>query len=284
MQRICAGLLLLCLPYAPANAFWQFLLGEGAAARAVVGSAARGAAVGAAERSAIGAGVRSGGAAARVMSVSRFCVRPRGERACLFHTASDAEAAAKKAVRVPYRVRTTGDPTIFEVLDTVGNIVSMVEAIDTSKNESVNSSPEYLNPSESEAIDRPIVEPVRIYPTRTLELPQRGWLSVPTDGFSYEIWSDGYVNVSADATQHWVRLQPNQRLRFDAVGTIHVTPLSAAATTLFAQPSTRSSAPERARQNSSSTLYQPRPGEIFPYGTHTSCPQVPVGNGMVRCQ
>jgi hypothetical protein len=142
MKRLIV-LLVLLSSVAEANAFWWLL--RGATVRGAATTAARGAAVAgtgsAAESTAAFAYSRPLAAGAR------YCVRPVGAAACDLQNARTASDAAQAAVGSQYRIRATNQVDLFQVIDTVGNIVSLIEAVDRAGNSGVEELPQYVPPN-----------------------------------------------------------------------------------------------------------------------------------------
>jgi hypothetical protein len=141
LRRLMLVVLLFSVPIADAQAFWWLL--RGAVGRGTVGTAARGAA-------GAGAAAESAGAFAYsrpLASGARFCVRPVGAPACDYHSANSAAEAARGAVGPSYRLRQTRSPSLFEVLDAVGNVISVVEVLDKNAESGIATLPQYVPPS-----------------------------------------------------------------------------------------------------------------------------------------
>lgn len=241
-----------------ASAFWW--LARAAAGRSAVGTAAR-----------AGAGVVGAiEADSALAAASRFCVRPVGAAACDFRASSSAAEAASRAVGPGYRVRSTTRPTIFEVLDAAGNVVSIIQAIGTDEDSSVASLPQHQS-----SISPPLTYDGHGSQVTVVPLRHNGdVLNFHVNGTPTYVWSDGYMEVWADNHQNRVVLPPGHRIHFPNHATIHAVPKSPDAYTLFGQ----ASGPPRAQ-----SPMQQTPG-IFPYGSKVTCPQVSIGNGMARCQ
>ena len=241
-----------------ANAFWWLV--RAGAGRSAVGTAAR-AGVGA--TGALGAESPFAGA-------SRFCVRPVGAAACDFRASSSAIEAASRAVGPGYRVRSTHQPSIFEILDAAGNVVSILQAIGTHEDSLVASLPQH-QPANAAALSYDGQgSNVNIAPLRH----NGDTLNVHVNGTPTYVWSDGYVEVWADHHSNRVVLAPGQKIHFGNHSTIRAVPKSPDAYTFFSQAS--------GHPRSQGTL--PQPTGIFPFGSNVACPQVPIGNGMARCQ
>lgn len=255
----------------------RLFLGEGATARTAVSSTTRTAGA-ASEYGATGTSARLGAGATRTLSASRYCVRPRGTSSCTYHAASDSESAAQRHVRSPNRVGKTAEPNVFEVIDAVGNVIGILESVAATADERSN---DYSASSAGNDATRTYdSEARRLDPApETRELRQGLIMNFDTNGSSYVIWSDGPVAVSANQRAPHVMLAAGERLRFDGVAVIHAMPRSSQSTTLFSQR-TESQTNRRAENQ----RIQPAEGEVFRYGTPTVCPQVPIGNGMARCQ
>jgi hypothetical protein len=199
--------------------------------------------------------------AAAANSLTRFCVRPVGARACDFRSAASAREAVVDAVGSSYGVRSTGRPSVFEIIDHANTIVSLLQADSSQSNPEVQSMPQHTaqyGPAEHEYA---IVNFVPLIQGRILMLHIN---QVPT-----EIWADGLIEVWGDTGSSNI-MEAGRRTRSPGGhNTLNIRPLRAEATTLFyishGNP-----------QNS-----QP---SIFPLNSNVSCPQIPIGNGMARCQ
>jgi hypothetical protein len=146
LRRSMLALTFIIIPIADAQAFWWLL--RGAAGRGAVGTAARGAA-------GTGAAAESAGAFAYsrpLASGARFCVRPAGAAACDYHSANSALEAARGAVDPSYRLRPTRSPNLFEVLDAVGNVISIIEVLGKNTDSSISNLPQYVPPSEGREV------------------------------------------------------------------------------------------------------------------------------------
>ena len=243
-----------------ANAFWWLF--RAASARTAVGAGVRG-----------GAGIASmAEAEATIASGARFCVRPVGATACDFRASGSAIEAVSRAVGPNYRVRQTARPTIFEVLDATGNVISTIQSSSSSGDPTIDPLPQY----------QPNIAPLAVYEGQGVAIsitPLRhngDILNLPINGIPTEVWSDGFVELWADGNPDRVVLSPGQRINFPNHGTVYAVPKSPDAYTLFSQAS---GATQQQQPVQIPTLPQ-----FFPYGSNVPCPQVPVGNGMARCQ
>lgn len=144
MKKIAIALILLFV-WSDAHAWWWLLRGLATrgAARAAVRSAATTGAVASGESVAGFAYTRP------LAGVARFCVRPVGATACDMHNGATPAAAAQRAIGKNYRLKPTGRPGVFEVIDTAGNFVSAIEALDRQSNRDVARLPQYVPPTES---------------------------------------------------------------------------------------------------------------------------------------
>jgi hypothetical protein len=205
----------------------------------------------------------------RVGAISRYCVRTRGTTGCTTKTAADAEAAARSFVREPYRVRRSSQPDLFDVIDVIGNVVGAVEVIPSD-----SESPAWADARSYES------ESSRMQTVPNASALRQGLeLVVNTNGESVVVWSDGPITVSTGPQSQRVNLAAGERLRFDGRTPIHALPRAPNATTLYSLPAASARSPL-----TSNGLLQPAEGEVFRYGTPTMCPQIPIGNGMARCQ
>lgn len=245
-----------------ASAFWWLF--RAATVRPAVGVAAR-AGVGATS-----AGVGGLHAESAIVGASRFCVRPVGAVACDFRAATSGSEAANRAVGPGYRVRATNQTSIFEVLDAAGNVVSILQSVGTHEDASIASVPQYQPQVNTPQNYEGQGAQVRVVPLRH----NGDILNFHVNGTPTHVWSDGYMEVWADHHDNRIVLPPGQRLHFANHNTIHAIPRSSDAYTFFGQAS--------GFPRSQGAL--PQPMGIFPYGSSVSCPQVPIGNGMARCQ
>ena len=240
------------------QAFWWLLRAAGT--RTAAGAAGRGAATAA----------TAVGGEAMAMGAARFCVRPRGAATCDFRAASSGADAVASAIGPNYRVRPTNRPSLFEVLDAAGNMVSLVEALSNETNPEVDQMQQH----------EPRWQPQVTYgdphpPANAAPLRHNGdVLNVHINGAPTVVWSDGHVEVWADGPGgRRVSLAPGQRLTFPSQRVVHATPRSPDAYTLYYHATG-----EPARQ------IQQIPPSVFPYGSNVPCPQISIGNGMARCQ
>ena len=243
-----------------AQAFW-WLAARAAAGRSAVGTVARAGAgaVGAVEaQSALAAG-------------ARFCLRPVRASSCDFRVSASAMEAVSSAVGPGYRVRQASRPSLFEVIDAAGTVVDIIQAVSVDAEPKIAALPQHQPHALSATSYGGQSSPVMVSPLRH----NGDVLIVPVNGTPTVVWSDGHVEVWADGDPHRVVLLPGHRLTFPNHGTIHVIPKSSDAYTLFNQPTGRP------------RVEQPQlraPPAVFPYGSSVACPQVPIGNGMARCQ
>lgn len=190
-----------------------------------------------ATRGAVGAGVRTGafGVAteAEVAAASRICVRPVGAAACDFRAGRSAAEAASRAIGPGYRVRATERPNVFEVLDAVGNVVSMIEAISSDVDPQIAYAPEYRPDPRIGGYPNDGAQ-VSVGPLRH----NGDVMNIHINGIPTVVWSDGFVEVWADGG-HRRMLAPGERLNFPGHHTVHAVPRSADAYTIFWQPSGR---------------------------------------------
>jgi hypothetical protein len=257
--RFCVAFLLLASFSVESQAFWWLLRAAGT--RTVAGTAARGA----------GAAATVGTGETLAMNAARFCIRPKGAATCDFRAASSGAEAVANAVGSGYRVRPTSRPTLFEVLDAAGNVVSLVEAL------SNETHPEIDQMQQHEPRWQPQITYGESHPSANVApLRHNGEvLNIHINGTPTVIWSDGHIEVWADGPAgRRVVLSPGQRLSFPAQRVVHAVPRSSDAYSLYYQPT--GEPPARQAQ-------QPPPS-VFPMGSNVSCPQIPIGNGMARCQ
>lgn len=194
-----------------------------------------------ATRSAAGVGVRAGAAGAAAAEVeaasiaSRVCVRPVGAVACDFRAARSTSEAASRAVGPGYRVRATERPNVFEVLDAVGNVVSLIESISTESDPSIANAPAYQPDPKVHSMQEYSAGPqVSVAPLRH----NGDVINLHIGGIPTVVWSDGYIDVWADGGPRRT-LAPGERLHFPSQHTVHAVPRSHDAYTVFWQPSGR---------------------------------------------
>lgn len=220
--RSCALLAVFASISLDANAFWWLF--RATAGRTAVGAGVRAGAVGA---------VTTAEAEAAIATGARFCVRPVGAAACDFKASSSAFEAASRAVGSNYRVRPTARPTIFEVIDSTGNVVSIIQAVAPESDPTVASLPQY-----QPAIAQPSILENQEAPVTVAPLRHNGdVLNLHINGTPTQVWSDGYVEVWADNLPNRVVLSPGQRLHFPNHRTVNAVPKSSDAYTLFGQAS-----------------------------------------------
>jgi len=192
-----------------------------------------------ATRSAAGVGVRSGAAGAAAAEVeaasiaSRVCVRPVGALSCDFRTARSTADAASRAVGAGYRVRAADRPNVFEVLDALGNVVSLIESISIETEPSIANAPSYQpDPKIYGMQEYGAGRPISVAPLRH----NGDFINLHIGGIPTVVWSDGYMEVWADNGPRRM-LTPGERLHFPSQHTVHALPRSPDAYTIFWQPS-----------------------------------------------
>lgn len=254
----------------------RWMLGDATAVRTTASAAAR---TEGAEAASAANVARSATVANRAgASAARFCVRPRTSPRCVYRNAGSAESAAQQHVGSSYRVRATSSPNVFEVLDAVNNVVDILESISAFSESDASSHSDYSSGGTATRTYDSEVRRAEPAPLQ-LELRQGLELAQQVGGVSHVVWANGPVMVAADQNPHRVPLSAGERLRFDNANLIRVLPRSSQATTVFFLRTDVTQSIQRDGQR-----IQPAEGEVFRYGTPTMCPQVPIGNGMARCQ
>lgn len=231
-----------------------------------------------------------GGAAratANINPVVRYCVRQKSAQQCDFHFESSAYDAAAKAVGPRNRIFPTGDAGVFQVIDAAGTIIDIIEALSEEMDPSTARLPQYNNEnqptsssnnnssrSSSSGSNAPKIPDAPQEQQRSRVAREVIW-QYDLNYSAHTIWSDGAVVVWADGDERRYSLNPQQRITIANARTLFVSPQSDQATGMSLIPVMESQ--PRQQQNS-------RPNGIFPYGSNVACPQIPIGNGMARCQ
>jgi hypothetical protein len=215
-MKFVIAFLLLALASQDASAFW-WLFRAGAA------------------RGAVGVGARTGVAvgAETTAAMARICVRPVGAFACDFRAARSAAEAVAKAVGPSYRVRATGQPNVFEVLDGLGNLLSLVESVSAETDATIANAPAFQPDQRIHGAQEYGAGP----PVSAAPLFHNGSvINLNIGGTPTFVWSDGHIDVWADGGPRRA-LVPGERLHFPNHRTVHAVPRSQDAYTIFWQPS-----------------------------------------------
>lgn len=94
-------------------------------------------------RRAVGAGAAADAAEAFALR-ARFCVRPLQATACNFRNAASAREAAASALGPRYRLRSTNNPSLFEVLDSANNLINVIEVLDRQTHKEIDDMPIFM--------------------------------------------------------------------------------------------------------------------------------------------
>jgi hypothetical protein len=271
-----------------ALAFPWLWFGRGAASTGARAGAAASVTEGAAARSVgqISNASRQAAAIGRASSAAnRYCIRSINDRRyCDWHTAERTHDAVSRAVGSNYKVLPTSQVGVFEIIDAVGTVIDIVEAISEASDPSVTGTPQYqgLIDSNSPVTARSAQEKTTNYeaPSATINKWEIQARQVPL-----LISANGPILV-------WVEngpkkeVQIGEQIRFLRPGLIHVQGLNAEATELF-QVIEATSGYNTTPLNA--PVIPPADGRIrYRSGDPNPCPYagtVPIAwvNGSVRC-
>ena len=82
----------------------------------------------------------------------RFCIRQTGAKTCDFRNGNNAYETARTTVEPRFSVRRTRSPTLFEVIDAVGNVLDILEVIDRFSDPSVDQVPQAAPPPSADSM------------------------------------------------------------------------------------------------------------------------------------
>jgi hypothetical protein len=290
--------LILSVSYAADAYAWGWLALRAGATR---GAAVSGARAAGAEGTALRGSTGAARAAASAGQAVRYCVRPKNAAQCDFHYEKTAYDAAAKAVGPRNTVVPTGDVGVFQVIDAAGTLIDVIESLSEAMDPSTSRLPQYPNENQSSggnqysnthsSVDSSYAPRIPDTPSNARSnaprIPDAPQVAQPSPSARGEIWqyelnfnsyvisSNGPIVVWTEGGEGSYALSPYQTIAVSNRRTLFVAPQSNEATGISLVPSVGGEPRQQQRS---------RPTGVFPYGSNVSCPQIPIGNGMARCQ